>query len=372
MFFISYLNTHQPLYFMNMNFKIFLRSFGIIAIVLTIFPFIPVDHWSIRVFDFPHLQLTLLTMIALLTYFLRFDLKNVTDYVFVTVLLSCFLFQGFKIFPYTAFSSYEVHDASKSAEKFFSIYTANVLQHNENTESLLGDTKKRDADILLFTETDQKWIDALTKKLDAAYRYKIEVPKDNTYGMLLFSKFELYDYKIRYLVEDTIPSIHTKIILPSKDTIQLFAIHPAPPMPQHNPSSVDRDAEMMKITRLTRNSQFPVIVLGDFNDVAWSETTALFQKVSGLLDLRKGRGFYSTYNAKNWLMRWPLDHIFTSPEFRVKQVDLGEKFGSDHFPFFTELSFEPDLAEEQRLKLPTEDEIHTAFEQIENEKEEDN
>ena len=140
----------------------------------------------------------------------------------------------------------------------------------------------------------------MANNLDAKYRFSIEAPKNNTYGMLLFSRYKLIEEEIHYLVEDTIPSIHTKLILPSQDTVQLFAIHPAPPTPQHNPSSMDRDAEMMIITKLTRSSHLPVIVLGDFNDVAWSETTSLFQKVSGLLDLRKGRGFYSTYNANSW------------------------------------------------------------------------
>lgn len=354
-----------------MNFKNFLRAFGILAIALTIFPFIRIDDWWVRVFDFPHLQLTLLTLMALLVYFLTFDLKNITDYTFVIVLLCCFLFQGYKIFPYTAFAGYEVQNTSKSASNLIKIYTANVLQDNKDYNALLTDIEKYKADILLFTETDAQWLEALSKKLDNDYQYKIEAPRDNTYGMTLFSRYELYKSEIKYLVEDTIPSMHTKLILPSKDTIQLYSIHPAPPAPQHNPSSVDRDAEMMKITKLTRNSRYPVIVLGDFNDVAWSETTALFQKISGLLDLRKGRGLFNTYNAKNWIMRWPLDHVFTAAEFRVKQVDLGANIGSDHFPFFTELSFEPELAEEQQLPPPSEQEIQRAFEQIEKEIEED-
>lgn len=352
-----------------MKLRYFLRGFGIVAILLTVFPFIPVDHWSIRVFDFPHLQLTLLTLIALLTYFLRFDYKSKTDYIFIVLLATCLVFQGGKIFPYTAFAQFEVNDATTDSEEKISFYTANVLQDNDDAGQLLSDLDKHDADVMLFTETNEKWLTRLTGKVNRSYPFSIEVPLENTYGMLLFSKYPLYDGQVRFLVEDTIPSITAKLLLPSKDSLQLIAIHPAPPTPQHNPSSVDRDAEMMKVARMARDSKLPVVVLGDFNDVAWSQTTLLFQKASGLLDLRKGRGFYSTYNAKNWLMRWPLDHIFTSPDFRVIDVQRGEAIGSDHFPFFVKLSLEPSLAKEQRLPEPSQEVLKSAFDQIENEEE---
>ena len=126
-----------------MKFKIFLRFFGIIAIVLTIFPYLSFNQWYIRVFDFPHLQLTLLTMIALLTYFIRFDLKNKTDYIFIFLLSACFLYQGYKIFPYTAFANYEVQDSNPNSRNEFSIYTANVLQKNDEVELLLADIKEK-------------------------------------------------------------------------------------------------------------------------------------------------------------------------------------------------------------------------------------
>tara|TARA_R110002074_G_scaffold5143_5_gene25260 strand:+ start:210 stop:1139 length:930 start_codon:yes stop_codon:yes gene_type:complete len=306
-------------------------------------------------------------MVAFLAYFFKFDIKNRTDLAFVIVLLGCFIFQIAKVYPYTLFAKYEIQDASMNYESSFSIYTANVLQDNENVTDVLADAQKFDADIILFTETDKIWQRLLSEKFGK--RYKVEIPLSNTYGMLLYSKLELVDAKVMYMVEDTIPSIHAKIILPSKDTLQLFAIHPAPPTPQHNPSSVDRDAEMMKIAKLTRESLFPVIVIGDFNDVAWSETTELFQKVSGLLDLRKGRGLFNTYNAKSFLMRWPLDHIFSSPEFRILDLKLGKNTSSDHYPFFTRLSFEPEYAIEQKLPEPSRDQLKTAFEQIEKEAE---
>ncbi len=355
-----------------MKLKIFLRIFAVIAIVLTLLPFIAVDYWFVRMFDFPHVQLTLLTMIAFLTYFLRFNIRKVSDYLFIFALLGCFLFQVGKVYPYTAFARYEVYKGREDAASKLRIYAANVLQKNDDVEKLMASMQQYDADIVLLTETNAFWRDRIAPRLRASHPYFEEVPLENTYGMLLFSRLPLYDKSVKFMVEDTIPSIHTKIILPGKDTIQLFAIHPAPPTPSHNPTSVDRDAEMMKIARLSRESELPVIVLGDFNDVAWSETTSLFQSVSGLLDLRKGRGLFSTFNAKNWLLRWPLDHIFISPAFRVLDVQRGGQTGSDHFPFYTKLSFEPDVAHEQELPPPTKEQLKEAYDQIENEKEQKN
>ena len=350
-----------------MKLRYFLRGFGIIAMLLTIFPFIPVDHWSIRVFDFPHLQLTLLTLVALLTYFLTFNYKSITDYIFIVLLAVCFTFQSIKIYPYTAFASYEVNKATEGSTTALRIYTANVLQDNNDLDKLMTDLANYKADLVLFTETNKKWLEMLMAPMEKEYAYTIEVPLENTYGMLLYSKHPLFETSIRYLIEDTIPSITAKMLLPSQDTLLLIGIHPAPPTPQHNPSSVDRDAEMMKVAHLVKSSNLPTVVMGDFNDVAWSETTSLFQKASGLLDLRKGRGFFSTYNANNWLLRWPLDHIFTSAEFRVLQVARGAHIGSDHFPFYVDYSFEPSGADEQRLPEPTEELLSRAFDQIEKE-----
>ncbi|HEX8351188.1 MAG TPA: endonuclease/exonuclease/phosphatase family protein, partial [Hymenobacter sp.] len=83
------------------------------------------------------------------------------------------------------------------------------------------------------------------------------------------------------------------------------------------------------------------IVAGDMNDVAWSHTSELFRRLSGLLDPRIGRGLLPTFHADYSLLRWPLDHIFHSAHFKVQAIERLPHIGSDHFPIFLRLSYEP-------------------------------
>lgn len=346
-------------------FKKFLIGFGVLAILLTITPFIAVDYWWIRAFDFPHIQLTFLTALAILTYFIKFDFKNKKDYIFITILISCCVFQFAKIYPYTAFSNFDVLNASKNIDNSVKILTANVLQKNKKSDKIINEINSLQPDVILLTEVNKRWINELNNSATNSYKYKHEIPLDNAYGMALYSNLELIKPQTNYLVSDSIPSIEVKVILKDGDTIQLYAIHPTPPMPQENVMSTDRDTEMMMTAKMSLDAKLPVIVLGDFNDVAWSETSKLFKSVSELLDARIGRGLYNTYSADSYLMKWPLDHIFVSKEFRVNKMEVRKDVNSDHYPLYTEFSFEPEKALEQKPKQVNKADLKAAEDQIE-------
>jgi endonuclease/exonuclease/phosphatase (EEP) superfamily protein YafD len=348
-----------------MTLKKFLFGFGIVAIILTLLPLIPADYWWIRMFDFPHIQLTTLTLIAILVFYIKFDFWDKKDFLFMILLVLCFVFQFFKLAPYTPIIKKEVMDATITNEKSkIKLLTSNVLQKNENNEGLLKLIKELDADIMIFTEANNRWKNAIVKNLSPDYKYKVELPLENTYGIIMYSKLELIDPQVKFMVTDTIPSIHSKFRLPTGEVAQLYAIHPTPPMPQENPLSTDRDAELMLTSKLARESKLPVVVIGDFNDIPWSSTTRLFQNTSELLDIRVGRGFYNTFNAKKYLLRWPLDHVFVSPEFRLITMKSCQSIESDHFPYYVELSYEPKGAKEQMPKPATAEQLLEANKQL--------
>ncbi len=98
--------------------------------------------------------------------------------------------------------------------------------------------------------------------------------------------------------------------------------------------------------RIFENKLHPAIVAGDLNDVAWSHTTRRFCQISGLLDPRIGRGLFNSFHAWIPLVRFPIDHVFHSNDFRVADLRRLENFGSDHFPVFVTLDYQPHRAHE--------------------------
>jgi endonuclease/exonuclease/phosphatase (EEP) superfamily protein YafD len=210
--------------------------------------------------------------------------------------------------------------------------------------------RKYDPDIILLVETDEEWAKGIDLSLEN-YPYQIRQPQDNTYGMLVYSRLKILKHTLRFLVEKDIPSITADIQGRDGKIFRLYCLHPKPPVPNESQESTDRDAEILLVGKEARKCKLPVIVAGDLNDVAWSYTTNLFLKVSGLLDPRIGRGFFSTFHAKYRLFRWPLDHVFCSPHFYLCRLKRLPTIGSDHFPIFIEVGLMPGEVPENKKEV---------------------
>lgn len=103
-----------------------------------------------------------------------------------------------------------------------------------------------------------------------------------------------------------------------------------------------RDAELLAVAKEVKElGDEPVIVAGDFNDVAWSHTTHLFQRTGGLLDPRVGRGLFNSFDTRSLLLRYPLDHVFATRHFLVVELRRLPNVGSDHFPMLAVFDYDP-------------------------------
>ena len=237
--------------------------------------------------------------------------------------------------------------------------------YNRDASRLLGHIQHWQPDIVLAVETDDWWLSQL-QRIEKDYPHTCHAPLPNTYGMLVFSRLPLREPQIRYILDKEIPSFHGCVVLPNGVPVNMHFLHPKPPAPQEAKTSVRRDAELLVVGKIIQHHDGPTLVAGDLNDVAWSHTSELFRRLSRLLDPRIGRGLLPTFHADHKLLRWPLDHVFHSAHFRLQHLERLTHIGSDHYPIYLRLSYEPNgwQAQEAELEAADEDDHEEAQEKI--------
>ncbi len=312
-----------------------LYFFIIFFILATFLPATRIPHWFFRVPDFIRLQTLIIKGVLLLIFLWFTDEYTTFSTILLIALLICIIYQLFKIIPYT-----KVFPRIKQpfdSDGMVSILAANVLQDNREYDKFIEEVDKFDPDLVLTMESDKNWENALSA-IEDRYTESIKIPMDNYYGMHLYSKVELTHVSKNFEIEDDVPSIY--IEYPANGKSIVFAcLHPAPPSPTENETSRERDAELMVVGKKIRHLDKSAVVCGDMNDVVWSRTTRLFRKVTGMVDPRVGRGFFSTYHASYPLLRFPLDHLFHTKDLYVGTMKRTKNFGSDHFGMYYEIHY---------------------------------
>jgi endonuclease/exonuclease/phosphatase (EEP) superfamily protein YafD len=311
-----------------------------LIVCATLLPLSRCTKWWIRDLDFPRLQLAILSLVVLVAQCVLLDWSDSLFHLLALVNAACLAYQAWWIVPYTKPFPNEVKQTVGAApDRQIRILTANVLTPNRNTDGPIALIREHQPHIFVTLETDCWWQERLDV-LDPDYPYSIKCPLDNLYGMHVYSRLPLEDSEIQFLVEDDIPSMHTLVTLKSGHKVRMHFLHPTPPSPTEHEESTQRDAELLVVAKSVAGLDTPVIVAGDLNDVAWSTTTRLFRKISGLLDPRIGRGMFNTFHADFWFARWPLDHLFHSQHFTLSFIRRLPSFGSDHFPMLVELTYD--------------------------------
>ncbi len=329
------------------NLVLFQIALSFVLVIAVWLPFVRSDYWIFRILEYPRFQKFILCLLVSVSWLFTVGDKaiEITSSILLGI-SSIYLF--YKILPYTVFSRKEMKTVNENKSgASLKLFAANVYMDNNNFSKMLQQIKRCDPDLIFLVETDQKWQTAMDVLLKE-YPYALQQPQDDTYGMLLYSRFVFKQAEIKHIVEPHLPSADVVFTLPTGTDIQLWGLHPKPPVPGEDERSTAKDKELMIVAEMAAKSKLPVIVAGDLNDVAWSYTTKLFRKTSRLIDPRRGRGFYSTFSAKNPILRFPLDYVFCSNDFGLIKMKRLPKNGSDHFAMFIHLQYDTELKQLQQ------------------------
>jgi len=317
-----------------------LTIIGLVSVLATLLPLSRYEAWWIRVFDFPRMQICVVSIAALVALVVHAGGDRAL-LVLAAALLACIAYQLAVILPYTPIWRVEIQaSGAPPSERSLSLLMVNVLMTNREAGRLAALVQQYRPDVVLAVETDAWWHEQL-KPLERDYVFKLAHPLDNTYGLLLYSKLELVDPEVRFLLKPDVPSVRTRMRLRSGELVTFYGVHPEPPGPTEADSSTPRDAELVVVAREVAATSGPALVAGDLNDVAWSHTSRLFRRISHLLDPRIGRGMFNSFHAGHRLLRWPLDHVFVSSDFLLRDIRRLPAFGSDHFPILIALDHVP-------------------------------
>lgn len=344
------------------TFDIFLALIGMGLMVLTAMSRLRSARWWIRFADFPRLQVGLALGVTTGLILARMDRTDPLQLLFASGLLAALAYQALRIFPYTPIAPHQVRSATADGTaQTIRILIANVLMENRQADALLDLVRRHQPDVVLAVETDSWWADQL-RGLERTYPFAIRQPQDNYYGLHFYSRIPVSHAEVRHLVADDVPSVKVRLVLGAGQEIDFYGLHPRPPVPHQD--SEERDAEILIVAREVSASPVPAIVAGDLNDVAWSRTTRLFQRLSGLVDPRRGRGMFSSFHAGYPLLRWPLDHVFHDARFTLVALHRLPGIGSDHFPMLVELKHEPKEAKTEAEPVPLPGDRQDAAERI--------
>lgn len=324
-------------------------------VVATVLPFFPFSHGIVRVGDFPRQQF--LALAAFLLVASMFVGGAETGWRVVQMALAAIIVvQAPHILRYTPLWRKQTADAKPEDEgERIRLVSSNVKMSNTHYRELADEIAAVDPDIVVLMEVDDNWRAGVADLL-ARYDHVADAARDNSYGMIVASKFPFESYEVDELLTEGVPSVIATIRTPKGKVFRAYFIHPEPPVPHRGTEG--RDGETALVALKVKDEKLPVLVTGDLNDVAWSMTTERFRKISGLLDPRIGRRIFSTFDARFPLLRWPLDHLFHSAEFRLVGMKRLKPCGSDHFPVFFELLFcrsekaesEPDEANGEEIQ----------------------
>lgn len=155
-------------------------------------------------FDFPRVQIAVLTLLTLILAYLYVDFRWIFKLPLLLMLVASLVYQMKFVVVYTPLYKTQAKDSNRQTEEnSFTLLVSNVLMENDDKESFHALVKKYNPDILLINEPDQVWAASISK-LDEVFH----IPKENIMpgkNYITFSEIPFYDSPVIIADKSLIP-----------------------------------------------------------------------------------------------------------------------------------------------------------------------
>ena len=280
------------------------------------------------VFDlFAHFQIQYLLSMSIVIFLLlvlrRFKIAM--------ILFVCFAINLARVIPYY----WPVNSATNPGSGSLRAIALNVNTANEHYELVSKLILEHNPDIFVLTEVNARWIEAM-EPLHATYLHQKCVPREDNFGIALYSKLPFTKCQVVELGQAGTPSISAEFEI-HEQTLSVLGTHTLPPI--DNAYSRLRNNQIDAVAAYLGSVTGPKILLGDLNLTPWSPYFAALLSTAKLVDSSRGRGLEPTWPTNHiWIGRIPIDFCLVSKEITVTDKKIGADVGSDHFPVIVDFS----------------------------------
>ncbi len=285
------------------------------------------NEWHRYLELFSHFRLQYLGVALLLTLaFLALRWRTYSLAGIATVLLNAWFVVPWYLSP----------DEPPAAAAEMKLMLSNVLASNPSADRFLELVASEAPDVVVIQEATPSFM-AQLGPLDSDYPHRIAEPRDDPFGIALYSKLELESAAVNSSVPMGFPEIIARLTSGDK-ALNLIATHPVAPIGASNVSS--RNLQLDGVAQLAARTPPPLVLIGDLNTTMWGHHYERLVSTAGLRNARAGFGVHPTWPMFMPFAMIPIDHCLVSDDIRVTAFESGPTVGSDHLPIIVTLTFD--------------------------------
>ena len=220
-------------------------------------------------------------------------------------------------------SSLEPQDGGRTIHLVFANLKADIGIQPAQLEWIV----EQDPDLIGFAEVAMDAPPLLDAFL-ADWSERLVVPEEGNFGIALYSKLPLHDARVVNLAGG-VPTLTAEVLLDDggRDRFRFVVTHPPPPLGQ----TERHRRHMEKLSRLARDAELPLLVIGDLNATPWSPRFRDLIEVGGLEHARQGRGILPSWSPLRIPMHLlPIDHVLVKGPWEIERFEVHPFGPSDH------------------------------------------